>query len=91
MTIPSPDMFDDWADWAAAVKQELEKPSSYAPREAVGRVTDFKGVVSSGYLLCDGSAFAANSFPALFQFLGVAVLPNLVSSHGAGYVVGIKT
>lgn len=91
MSIPNPDMFDDWRDWASAVKQELDKVSAFAPKESVGRVVNFKSTVGSGYLLCNGGTFAQNSFPALFQFLGVNVLPNLASPYGAGYVVGIKT
>lgn len=91
MNLPDTEMYDDWKDWAAALKQELEKPVSYAPKEAVGRVSDFKVAVGSGYLLCNGGVFAPETFPALYQFLGVNVLPNLASTYGIGYVVGIKT
>lgn len=90
MSIPNTTMFDDWRDWAAAVKQELDKPVSFAPEESVGRVTVFKGVVGPGYLLCDGTVFASETFPSLFQFLGTNVLPSLTASYGAGYVVGMK-
>lgn len=88
MIIPNPSMFDDWKDWATAVKQELEKPAVYAPRESVGKLGIFISTVGPGYLLCNGSAFLATTYPALSQFLGSNVLPNLTSPLG---LVGIKT
>lgn len=91
MSLPTPDMFDEWADWANALVQELSKPVAYAPKEAVGRTAIFKTAVSSGFLLCNGSAFSENTYPSLFQFLGTNVLPNLAAPYGVGYVVGIKT
>lgn len=91
MSLPNIEMFSEWQDWAAALLQELAKPTAYAPKEPVGKIAIFKAVVGPGYLLCNGSTFSTESYLTLYQFLGVNVLPNLTSPFGASYVVGIKT
>lgn len=90
MNIPEPSFDDDWREWAAKVAkffQNIRLPGELK----TGAIVDFRGTVQSGFLLCDGSTFPAGTYPALYQLLGSTTLPNLTSSHGVGYVVGIKT
>ena len=92
MSTPDPSFYEDWRDWADAYSKDLDDQlAKFGQKERTGRLGLFHGTeVAPGYLLCDGSTFLADSYPALAQFLGSTTLPNLASPL-ASSVVGIKT
>lgn len=88
---PTIDRDADILDWAQRLVATLQRNFNETPPTIqVGQMVLFPSApgVPGGYLLCNGASFTAKAFPALSQFLGSNILPNLAGP--AGFVYGIK-
>lgn len=77
----NPSETSTWQEWGGQLIINLRAAFQRSDTE-IGAIQEFV-VVPTGWVLANGAAFDAASFPILAQKLGTNVLPNLATAYSA--------